>query len=434
MTQIFEQRANTWLFALVMVALVAISERTAGATERPEMRRLKNQLSVLVIPNPAQPIATVELAVRNTAFGEMPGLLDLSHLYEHMFLRGNATLPDQQAFKARLRELGAVFDATTNAELVNYYLTLPAQNLPQGLKFMADAARTTQIDPVVLEREKKVVFGEFDRSESNPYSRLSQRVNNALWCDESPGCTDPMGRRNHVASATIEQMEWVKTRLYMPENALLIIAGDVSIKRGFALAEDYFDVWAVGETPHKAPNSGQKAISSKSPLPKPMANSRYIIAEHDTTHPYLQLSWHAPDASTPPTTRLAAHVLGFLLTQADGPFQKHLAASGVIQGAGATNFYAQHHLGPLLVYAQISPDSLETAFQTIFAEVQKLGDSAYFSETQLQIAKAKMATHSVYAYEKPSHFAHLASLYWATAGLDNLLNYRENLDQITRDD
>src|ERR1700688_3296696 len=80
----------------------------------PEIQQhtLPNGLEVIVAENHALPLVTVEIAVRNGSMTEPPELNGLSHLYEHMFFKGNAVIPDQGAYLARMRELGMEFNGT----------------------------------------------------------------------------------------------------------------------------------------------------------------------------------------------------------------------------------------------------------------------------------------------------------------------------------
>ena len=80
---------------------------------------LANGLHVIVIENHTVPLVTLELAVRNGAFTQTPEFEGLAHLYEHMFFKANKTIPSQEKYLQRMRQLGAQFDASTSEEVVN---------------------------------------------------------------------------------------------------------------------------------------------------------------------------------------------------------------------------------------------------------------------------------------------------------------------------
>src|SRR5262245_17742519 len=84
---------------------------------------LANGLQVIVVESHAIPLVTVELDVKNGAYTEGPSYAGLSHLYEHMFFKANKTIPSQERYLERLRELGSNFNGTTSEERVNYFIT-----------------------------------------------------------------------------------------------------------------------------------------------------------------------------------------------------------------------------------------------------------------------------------------------------------------------
>ena len=98
-----------------------------------------------------------------------------------MFFKANASIPDQEAYLRRSRELGMEWNGTTSEERVNYYFTLQRRDLRAGLEFMSAAIRTPLFRTDELERERQVVLGEYDRAESDPDFHLSVAVHKKLW-------------------------------------------------------------------------------------------------------------------------------------------------------------------------------------------------------------------------------------------------------------
>src|SRR5690606_16158153 len=115
------------LAALLVLASDAAAQR---AELEPIIRRevLENGLEVIVVESHAIPLATVELDVKNGAFTQPPEYAGLAHLYEHMFFRANRSYPNPGQFMGRAGELGAAINGTTREEVVNYYMTIPADS------------------------------------------------------------------------------------------------------------------------------------------------------------------------------------------------------------------------------------------------------------------------------------------------------------------
>src|SRR6478672_4972301 len=119
------------------VTSVAASATAQRATLEKVIKRevLPNGMEIIVAENHGVPLATIEIDVRNGAFTQAPGFEGLAHMYEHMFFKANADLPEPEAFVDRAGELGAVFNGTTTEERVNYYVTLPSDSLRGGVQF-----------------------------------------------------------------------------------------------------------------------------------------------------------------------------------------------------------------------------------------------------------------------------------------------------------
>ncbi|HET9012548.1 MAG TPA: insulinase family protein, partial [Gemmatimonadaceae bacterium] len=155
--------------ALALVALLLSLMSLPLGAQRAELERrikrdtLPNGLEVIVVENHGVPIATIEVNARNGSFTQSPTYEGLSHLYEHMFFKSNATYPQPEQFVARASELGAVFNGTTQEERVNYYLTVPSDSAIPAMAFLASALRNPLFRADELERERAVVIGEYDR-------------------------------------------------------------------------------------------------------------------------------------------------------------------------------------------------------------------------------------------------------------------------------
>jgi zinc protease len=405
------------------VTLAALPAFADDLRELIVTKTLDNGLDVIVIPDDSVPIVTVELAVKNGAFTETKELDGLSHLYEHMFFKGNAVIPNQEAYLKRMRELGIVFNGTTSTERVNYFFTLPALNLEAGLVFMYDATVSPTFDPDEFEKEKQVVLGEADRAESSPHYWLRRAMNEKLWFAH-PERKDPLGAREAILNATIEQMQWMQKTYYVPNNSVILVAGDVEPERAFELVEKVFGRWQRGADPFKA-----------HPVPEhpPLESHAYVVIERPIQTPSLQIQWHGPRVNEDPKATYAADVLSYILSQQTSEFQKALVDSGITLGAGM-GYFTQRYTGPAYVAAAMQPDRIADAARAIFVELERLTDPNYFTDAQLENAKTILAVQEIYGREQTSSFAHTVSFWWAVTGLDYYFDYLENLRAVTRAD
>ncbi len=411
------------LLALLLVLGLATTATAQDLRDVIHHETLDNGLEIIVIPDASVPIVTIELTVKNGAYTETEELNGLSHLYEHMFFKGNAVIPNQEAYLQRMRELGIVFNGTTSAERVNYFFTLPRQNLEEGLEFMYHATVSPTFDEDEFEQEKQVILGEADRAEANPYYWLRRAVNQALW-HEYPARKDPLGERETVLAATIEQMEWMQETYYVPNNSVLMVAGDVTAEEAVAAVERQFGEWERGPDPFEL-----------YPVPEhpPLEENTFAVVEHPVQIPAFQIAWHGPSVGEDPGATYAADVLSYILEQSNSRFQQNLVESRIALGAGK-GYYTQAFTGPSFFVVQVTPDNLRDAIRATLLEIEALTDPDYYTDEQLAAAQTILAVQDIYAREKTSSFSRTVTFWWAVAGLDYYLDYIDNLRAVTRED
>ena len=418
------RRLAAALLAFVALMLIAVPQVLAqDLRDNLHHEVLDNGLEVMILPDHSVPITTIELTVKHGAFAESPEYDGLAHLYEHMFFKGNEVIPNQEAYMARIRELGMVFNGTTSTERVNYFFTLPSENLSEGLEFMYNATVSPLFDEDEFEREKSVVFGEADRSESSPHHWLRKAVREMLWF-EHPHRKSPLGSMDAVGEATVEQMRHIQEVYYIPNNSVLLIAGDVDIDEGMELARQHFGNWERGPDP-----------SEVEPVPEhpPLEETQIRIVEEDVQVPTFQFAWQGPSVDDDPEATHAADVLTYILSQPTSEFQQNLIDSGIAISANK-GYYTQRYGGQTTLGIQARPDRLRDAIRAALIEVERLADPDYFSDDQLESAKTILEVNEIYSRENTSSFSRILTFWWAVSGLDYYLNYLDDLRQVTGED
>ena len=110
------------------------------------------------------------------------------------------------------------------------------------MRFMRDAARYPAFDPGQFAQEREVVIGELDRHESNPYGLIGQVMNERLFF-KYPSRKRPSGFKQTVRAATTDQMRLIQGRYYVPNNAAIVVTGDVKAPEVYTLVEQLFGDW-----------------------------------------------------------------------------------------------------------------------------------------------------------------------------------------------
>ena len=278
------------ILALICVTLFLVGSTAFAQKYGIYQKKLANGLDVIVIQNPTVPLVTVEIDVHNGGYTESPEFNGLSHLYEHMFFKANKSIATQERYLERLRELGATWNGTTSDERVNYFFTLPKDSLVPALVFMYDAITGPLFKQEELIKERPVVTGEYDRAESNPTFILNQAVDQKLWW-KYPSRKNVMGSREIILTATTAKMQEIQDRYYLPNNASLILSGDITPDEGFRLAEKYFSSWKRGPDPFK-----------EHPVPEhpPIQKTETVIVEKPVNAVTIMMKWEGPSVGKDP--------------------------------------------------------------------------------------------------------------------------------------
>jgi zinc protease len=181
------ERKGILPYRATLALLISLASSTAAFGQRAELEKiiqrkvLPNGLEVIVVENHGVPLATVEVVVKNGSFTQTPEYEGLAHMFEHMLFRANSKYREPNEFFDKLSDAGAVFNASTREELVNYYVTVPAEKVGDAIGLLAIALREPLFRQDELERERQVVIGEYDRNESSPFFALSQQMDARLY-------------------------------------------------------------------------------------------------------------------------------------------------------------------------------------------------------------------------------------------------------------
>jgi zinc protease len=419
---------RAWIASLLLTILT-FAAFTPLAAQRAELERrirrdtLPNGLEIIVVENHGVPLATIEADVRNGSFTQSDSYEGLSHLYEHMFFKANREYPLPEQFVARASELGAVFNATTQEERVNYYLTVPSDSTMQGIALLASALRTPLFLANELERERSVVIGEYDRAESDPYYALTTASGKALW-GTAWSRKNPLGEREVILKTTPEQMRTIQRKYYVPNNTALIVTGDVDAARVFEAARRYLGEWPRAADPFKT-----------DPIPPvpPLTKNVGVVVEQPVNTVLAELQWGGPGAHADVAATYAADVFSDVLNQPGSRFQRKLVDSGLWQSL-VVNYYTLNHTGPITIGGEVAPDKLRPALAALHRELADVAKPGYITSDAVESVKRKRIVGTMESLERSSGFAHQLGFWWAVTGLDYFFGYVDTMGRQTPDD
>ena len=254
-------------------------------------KTLHNGLRLLVHHDSTTPLVTVNLLYMVGSRNEREDRTGFAHLFEHLMFGGTKRYPD---FDQIVDEMGGESNAFTNNDYTNYYLTVPAQYLPQALELEADRMRgdwDIENDHwKVLDVQKRVVTEEYNQRYMNqPYGDtwmllrpLCYKRHPYRWCTIGADI-------KHVQDATLQDVHNFFERYYQPRNAILAIAGNIDIEETIALVEKNFDDI----------QSSQNSIPPIFPTEEEQTEPRRLEVTREVPNDALYMAWLMCDRFSP---------------------------------------------------------------------------------------------------------------------------------------
>jgi zinc protease len=210
---------------------------------------LDNGLRVFVHEDPSVQIAVLNILYDVGSRDERPDKTGFAHLFEHLMFGGSVNIPN---YDDPLQLVGGENNAFTNTDITNYYLTVPAANIETGFWLESDRMLSLSFDPQVLEVQRKVVVEEFKQRYLNqPYGDVWLKLRPLVYTTHSYQWATIGKEISHIENATMEDVREFFFKYYIPNNAILVVAGNVTLNQVKFLSEKWFGPIPPGEKPER---------------------------------------------------------------------------------------------------------------------------------------------------------------------------------------
>ncbi len=210
-----------------------------------ERKVLKNGLRVVVHEDESTPLVAVNLLYMVGSRNENPEKTGFAHLFEHLMFSGSANAPD---FDEPIQIAGGESNAFTNNDSTNFYEILPIDNIETALWLESDRMKYLICDKEAFEIQQKVVVEEFKETTLNqPYGDVWHTISAQVY-KKHPYNWPTIGKiPEHIENAQIEEVQEFYKKYYLPNNAILSIAGNIKPQEAFRLVEKWFGDIKSGE-------------------------------------------------------------------------------------------------------------------------------------------------------------------------------------------
>lgn len=396
---------RSFLFSLLLLSSALFSGTSFAADDKNQVHEfeLDNGLKVLVKQDKRAPVAVIQVWYKIGTSYEHEGITGLSHALEHMMFKGTKKHKSGE-FEKMVSAIGARNNAFTSQDYTAYYEVLASDKLEQAIEIEADRMRNLVFDREEFKKEIEVVKEERRWRTDDKPSSLTREQFNAVAFLNSPYRAPVIGWMVDLEGMKVEDaIIWYK-KWYTPNNATLVVVGDVDPEKVFAMAKKYFSVYASNDLPEvkartEVEQKGKRNITLK--LPAKLAN--------------LRMGFKAPGmisakkGKVPMWEPYALEVLANILDGGDSArFAKNLVRGKEVAASAGSGYYGYGRLDNLLIITGTPAKGVETSDlkKALLEEVEIL-KTELVSESELKRVKAQVIAGEVFERDSIEHMATL---------------------------
>lgn len=390
--------------------------------------KLANGLSVVVIPDHRAPVVTHMIWYRNGSADDPPGKSGIAHFLEHLMFKGTATHP-KGAFSEAVAEIGGQENAFTGNDYTAYYQRVAKEHLGLMMAYEADRMTGLVLTDEIVAPERDVVMEERRmHCDADPGAQLNEAVQAALFTHHPYG-VPIIGWGHEIEGLGREDALAYYHRFYTPENAILIVAGDVTPEEALRLAEiHYGKIAARGEAPQRA----------RPREPNSVARRLVTVNDEKVEQPSWQRCYLTPSQTTAaPGEAEALEVLGHLLGggQTSLMFRTLVLDSKLAVAAGAYYMGAALDDTRFYLYAvpaeNVALPDLDKAIDALLAKF--IADGV--DHEALDRAKTRLIAEAIYAQDSQAMLARWYGASLSTGlSLGDVQAWPARIEAVTPDD
>ncbi|MDF0521364.1 pitrilysin family protein [Bradyrhizobium yuanmingense] len=393
--------------ACLLAALLSTSVLSASATlaqttvtsAPPASFTLSNGMQVVVIPDRRTPVVTEMIWYKVGSADETPGKSGLAHFLEHLMFKGTAKHPAGEFSQTVLR-VGGNENASTSVDYTNYYQRVPKEQLPTMMEFEADRMTGLVLKDENVLPERDVVLEEYNmRVANNPDARLNEQIMAALYLNHPYG-RPVIGWHQEIEKLDREDALAFYRRFYAPNNAILVIAGDVDATEIRPLVERNF-----GSIPAQPAIPARRVRPQE---PEPAAPRTVTLADPRVEQPNMRRYYLVPSATTAAAGESAAlDVLAQLMGSGSNSYLYRALVVDKPLAVSASASYSSISLDPTQFAISAAPKP-----GVSFAEVEQAVDGVIANVAQnpiraedLERVKTQLIAEAIYAQDNQAVLA-----------------------------
>lgn len=391
----------------------------ASSLPKYETKTLKNGLEIVVIPleNSTNVIST-DIFYKVGSRNEIMGKTGIAHMLEHMNFKSTKNL-DAGEFDKEVKSVGGVNNASTSFDYTHYYIKSSTQNLGKSLNLYAELMQNLNLKDKEFQPERDVVAEERRwRTENNPTGYLYFAMFNNAYVYH-PYHWTPIGFMNDIKTWTIKDIKDFHKTYYQPNNAILIVTGDVDPKEVFKKAKKEF-----GGIKNKVKIPEFKFVEPE------QDGARRVMIKKDSEVEIVAITFHIPDFKDPDQVTLSV-ISEILYSGKSSRLYKKLVDEK--QMVNTVYAYNMENIDPgLFIYLAVCNPGVKA--EDVEAElIDQIELMKTTKVTKAELDKVKINTKSdfIYSLESSTSVANLYGSYLVRGDISPLMTYEEDVKKVT---
>lgn len=375
----------------LLLAWAMLPLNAQASVFNPETFMLKNGMQVILIPNTRVPVVHHMVWYKVGAADEPAGKSGIAHFFEHLMFKGTKNIP-AGAFSKTVAKNGGQENAFTSSDYTGYYQTVAKEHLGLVMKMEADRMTNLTLTKEIIEPERQVILEERrQRTDNNPGAQLREQMDSVLFMNH-PYRIPVIGWAHEVAALSLDDLTTFYKKWYAPNNAILVVEGDVTLNELRPLAEKYYG--AIARSPD---------ISRLRPSePRAHADRRVIKQDPRVRQASIQRTYLAPsylksaqDNNAPYALQILENIMGSSATSR--LYRSLVIDQKIALSAGMS--YSPNSLDLAQVSFWASPAqgvSIQTIEKALLKEIDVLLEKGV-TQDEVQRAQKSLTNEAIFA-------------------------------------
>jgi zinc protease len=416
------RRNDVSLLGLFLIFALFVSP--ANAKNNSETFTLANGMQVVVITNTKVPAVSHMVWYKIGSQDEAPGKSGIAHFLEHLMFKGTNQFPKGQ-FSKLVAKSGGNDNAFTSSDYTAYFQNIAKDKLELVMQLESDRMQNLVFDDAAVKKERDVILEErSSRIDNEPSSLLHEQMKAALYLNH-PYQRPLIGWRNEMEKLSPEDARKWYESFYAPNNAVLIVSGDITAAELKPLAEKYYGAVRKKQTPARVFLEEPKHIAPVNVVYKDVK-----VAKPEWSRYYIAPSQNTPLRENCYALILLSYIMGDSNTS--HLYQKLVVDNEVAASVGT--YYDDLMLGPSIFSIQATPsqnhslNDIEKAVDDEIGRIKQIG----VSEEELNRAKKSLIAQTIYAREDLKTLAYVYGQAMATGvGAEYVDNWEDKIKAVT---